>query len=123
MTRTLKLTDIDPGVQVELGREGAVNTFRMKPITIDVEEELMDVERELNRVREDENARPIDLMKAQVAQLDVILEPVPVPAGDGETSKPKTPSEALLPPYEQGKVTARQINHLVNSMMSAARPT
>lgn len=123
MTQRLKLPDIDPGVTIELGSGTDAVEFKMKPVTLDVEEALDEVHREIDRVAENPDSGPLDRMEVQLKQLDVLFDPLPRPGGDVDTGRPKTPSEALLPGYKDKKVTARQINNLIGRMMEAARPT
>lgn len=124
MARRLKLPDIDPDVTIELGVKGALTEFKMKIVTLAVEEELEEVQDEMDRVASSSGAKPLDRMEAQVKQLDALFEEMPRPGGDTvREGRVKTPSEALIPPYKEGKVTARQINALIGQMMEAARPT
>jgi len=82
------------------------------------------------------DSKPIDLAESEVAQLDVILEPLPRPAGD--TKVDLKPSELLIgdvgdetadpprparPGYVTGDVTRAQIQHTVQRIIQAARPT
>lgn len=124
MARRLTLPDIDPNVVIELGKGDKVSEFKMKIVTLAVEEELEDVQEEMDRVAAASGSKPLDRMEAQVKQLDVLFEEMPRPAGDVDAvGRPKTPTEALIAPYKDGKVTARQINSLIGQMMEAARPT
>lgn len=123
MTQRLKLPDIDPGVTIELGKGTDAVEFKMKAVTLSVEEELDGVHREIDRVAENPDSGPLDRMEVQLKQLDVLFEPLPRPGGDVDTGRAQTPSEVLLPAYKSEEITARQINNLIARMMEAARPT
>lgn len=123
MTQRLKLPDIDPGVTIELGKGTDAVEFKMKAVTLSVEEELEEVHRQIDRVAENPDSKPLDRMEAQLAQLDVLFEPLKKPAGDVDTGRATKPSELLLPGYKNNEITARQINNLIARMMDAARPT
>lgn len=140
MSRRIKLAKPNPDdqVRIELGREGDIAQFRLKPITIDVEDELEvcqenilgalepdfeAAEHEDNEEGEDDTTRRvrlareqrIKLVAAKVSQLDVLLEPV-----DG---RKRTPSEILLQEYERGAVTRDEIDKLILDIVEAGRPT
>jgi hypothetical protein len=114
----------DPGIEVELEWKGQKLDFKMKPVTLEVEDELDECSREIQRVNENSDSRPIDRTQAIAAQLDVLLVPLPRPAGDtGGESTPTKPTDILLPAYEAGEVTGMQIRKLVDDMVTQARPT
>lgn len=121
MTQRIKLPNRDPGVRVELGEGSDVVEYKMRPVTMAIEEELDQLEREAREIEANPDAKPIDHCEAEVKQLDIILEPLPRPAGDQKTD-PK-PSEILMPAYEKGDVTRAQIRHTVSRIVAAARPT
>jgi hypothetical protein len=139
MTQRIKLPARDPGVRVELGEHaGAIVEFRMRPVTMQIEEELDALQDESRRVEANPDSKPYDLCEAEVKQLDIILEPVATPAGDAPRTVPTVPSEILLgdvgdpdadPPreprkgYVTGDVTRAQIRHTVERIVQAARPT
>ncbi len=136
MSQRIKLPSRDPGVKVELGQGDELTEFKMKPVTIDIEEELNECIRAAADVEANPDSKPIDLAEAEVAQLDIILEPLPRPAGD--TKEDRKPSELLIgdvgdetadppvrprPGYVTGDVTRAQIQSTVARIISAARPT
>lgn len=121
MAQRIKLPPRDPGVKVELGEGSDVTEYRMKPVTMEIEEELKQLERETLELESNPDAKAYDLTEAEVKQLDIILEPLPRPGGDTKVD-PK-PSEILMPAYEKGEVTRAQIRHTVARIVSAARPT
>lgn len=138
MATRIKLPARDPGVRVELGEGSNVVEFKMIPITMEIEEALEDLRRQSQEIEANPDSKPIDLAEAEVAQLDVILEPVAAPAGDRERTCPTVPSEILIgdegdpeatpprepvPGYKTGHVTRSQIQHTVARVIEAARPT
>lgn len=109
-------------VEVTLDYKGRKVAFKMKPITLKVEEELDDCSREIRRVNENPDSRPLERTSVIAAQLDVLLEPVPAPAGDvGEAVPP--PSEILLEGYEAEDLEGVQVRTLVDDLVTQARPT
>lgn len=120
MAKRLKLKGSGSGVTVELdNRKGLNAVYKMKPITLDVEEELDDCAREIDRLAEDFETRPLERMEALAAQLDVMLTREDAPPGD----KPLKPTDLLMPAYKAGDVTGMEIKDLVREMITAARPT
>jgi hypothetical protein len=138
MATRIKVPARDPGVRVELGEHlGSISDFKLKPITMEIEEELNELQRVSRQVEENPDSKPFDLAEAEVKQLDVILEPVARPAGDGPREE-LLPSEIMLgdlgeetgdPPrprregYVTGAVTRSQIQATVIRVIEAARPT
>lgn len=124
MGRTIKMAKVDPGITVEVGPSDDTVEFKMLPITQEVEDDLDDCSREIQRVMEQENSTPRDRCESIVAQLDVMLAPLPRPAGDvvSDAAKRK-PSEILLAAYDAQKITRSQINDLVDKLVAAGRPT
>lgn len=133
MSQRIKLPKRDPGVRVDLGPEGAEVEFALKPITLEIEEELKQIERENAEVQMNPDSSALDLAEAELRQLDVILEPT----GKQQNSKAwsQVPSELLLgcagegekeerqPGYLTGDVTRSQIQSTVARIIQAARPT
>lgn len=135
MTQRIKLPNRDPGIRVELGSDPIVE-YRMKPVTLEIEEQLDELEAESRRVAENPDSKPIDYAEVELRQLDIVLEAMPRPAGDQKTDP--VPSELLLgdvgdpdatpprparPGYVTGDVTRAQILSLVSRITQAARPT
>lgn len=124
MGRTIKMAKVDPGITVEVGPSDDTAEFKMKPITQEVEDDLDDCSREIQRVMENPDSTPRDRCEAIVSQLDAMLEPLPRPAGDVLSDRQKrTPSQILLPAYDEQKITRAQINDLVDKLVAAGRPT
>lgn len=138
MATRLKLPARDPGVKIELGDQSTgIVEYRLKPITMEIEEELSDCERRAREVEGNPDSRPLDLCEAELAQLDIVLEPMPRPAGDigngdplpstkllGDPGDPGAdPPKPKVPGYKTGDVTRSQIRSLVERVTAAARPT
>lgn len=124
MGRTIKMAKVDPGITVEVGPPDDTVEFKMKPITQEVEDDLDDCSREIQRVMENEDSTPRDRCESIVNQLDAMLEPLPRPAGDVVSEKAKRkPSEILMAAYDSQKITRAQINDLVDKLVAAGRPT
>lgn len=111
-----------PKIEVTLDHEGQKVAFKMKPVTMEVEDALDDCSREIRRINENPDSKPLERTTAIAAQLDVLLLPVPVAAGDVPRDIPP-PSEILLAAYEAGQVEGIQIRKLVDDMVTQARPT
>jgi hypothetical protein len=124
MGRTIKMAKVDPGITVEVGTPDDTVEFKMKPITQEVEDDLDDCSREIQRVMENPDSTPRDRCESIVAQLDAMLEPLPRPGGDvvGEHQK-RQPSEILMTAYDSQKITRAQVNDLVDKLVAAGRPT
>lgn len=124
MAQRVKMPKIDPGVVVDITDysvdPGAEYHFSMKPVTLDVEEELEEAQKEVVQVESNPDASPVDRMEVQLKQLDIILEPQARPGGDSFDEK--TPTELLLPGYKEKKVTATQIRSLVSQIVERSRP-
>lgn len=138
MSQRIKLPPRDPDVRVELGEGSNIVEFKLKPITLEIEEQLEDLARRNREVEANPDSKVMDITVAEVAQLDVILEPVASPAGDRPRTVCTVPSEILIgqrgdptaePPVEErpgyvtGAVTRAQIQHTVQRITEAARPT
>lgn len=123
MAQRIKLPDRDPNVRVELGsqKDGSLTEYRMRPVTMEIEEELDQLQRESLELEANPDSKPIDLCEAEVRQLDIVLEPLPRP--DGDSGSDPTPSELLIPSYKNGDVTRSQIRHMVGRIVASARPT
>lgn len=120
MAKRLKLKGAGSGVTVELDdRNGTNAVYKMKPVTLDVEEELDDCSREIDRLAEDPETRPLERLEAIAAQLDVLLTREDAPPGE----KPLKPTDLLIPALKAKKVTGMEIKELVREMITAARPT
>ena len=136
MSQRIKLPSRDPGVRVELGAEGNVVEYALKPVTLDIEEQLHDISRENEEVQMNPDSRPRDIAEAEVRQLDVILEPTSAPIngkaattvpsemlmgdpGDPDADPPRPPR----PGYLTGAITRGQIQTTVQRIIQAARPT
>lgn len=138
MAQRIKLPPRDPGVRVELGEGSDVVEFRLKPVTLEIEEALTEMQRESREVEANPDSKPLDVCEVEVKQLDILLEPVAGPAGDRERTVPTVPSEILIgdlgdesaepprpprPGYVTGAVTRGQIQATCQRIFEAARPT
>jgi hypothetical protein len=125
----------DPGIRVELGPEGSQVEFALRPMTLEIEEELHDIRRENAEIEENPDSRPLDFAEAELRQLDVVLEatnanrnqgaPTTVPSevmlgdpGDPNADPPREPR----PGYLTGAVTRGQIQDTLARIMGALRP-
>jgi hypothetical protein len=122
MSQRVKLPKIDPGVTVDIAdpESGTEHHFKMIPITLEVEEQIEELQKETTAVENNPDSTPVDRMEVQVKQLDIVLVPVERPAGD--KFEEKTPTELLIPGYKDGKVTATQIRALVQNIVERSRP-
>jgi hypothetical protein len=123
MAKRLKLKGAGSGITVELDdRAGTKAVYEMVPVTLEVEEELDDCTKEIDRLQEDPETQPLERMEAIVAQLDVLL----TREGAGpDDDKPEKPSELLLAAYtaKPGRITGMEIKELVREMVQYSRPT
>jgi hypothetical protein len=125
----IKLPKRDPGIRVELGPESQLVEFALKPMTLEIEEQLHDIRRENLTVEENPDSRPLDFAEAELRQLDVVLE---VTNANRNQDAPTTvPSEVMLgdpdgdpprPGYLTGDITRGQIQETLARIMGALRP-
>lgn len=135
MASRIKLPNRDSGTRVELGPEGSLVEFRVKPVTLEIENELADIQLENQRIEENPDSRPQDFAEAEIRQLDVILEATEAPVNASAVTK--VPSEVLLgdlgdpeatPPRERregyltGAITRAQIREVTARIMATVRP-
>jgi hypothetical protein len=121
MARRLKLP-IDSSTTLELPLEGGDTvTFKSVPITMQVEDDLADIAKEISRIELDDDTGPLDEITATVEQLDVLLKRDAAANPD----KPETPSEVLIGYYEANdpRFTGPVIRKLVQDVIRASRPT
>jgi hypothetical protein len=125
----IKLPKRDPGIRVELGPEGKVVEFALKPMTLEIEEELHDIRRENATIEESPDSRPLDFAEAELRQLDVVLEATNANKNEGAATT--VPSEVMLgdpdadpprPGYLTGEITRGQIQDTLARIMGALRP-
>jgi len=135
VAQRIKLPKRDPGIRVELGPEGQLVEFALKPMTLQIEEELHDIRRENAEIEENPDSRPLDFAEAELRQLDVVLEPTNANRNQGAVTT--VPSEVMLgdtgdpdadppreprPGYLTGAITRGQIQETLARIMGALRP-
>lgn len=136
MAQRIKLPNRDPNIKVELGpNPDSVVEFKVKPMTLEIENELSDIRRENAAVEENPDSGPQDYAEAELKQLDVVLEatnanknqgaPTTVPSevmlgdpGDPDADPPVEPR----PGYLTGAITRLQIQETVARILNAIRP-
>ncbi|HWC08901.1 MAG TPA: hypothetical protein VG458_07610 [Solirubrobacterales bacterium] len=117
------MPDFEPNATIEIGQGSNLVDFKVLPITLDREEELHDIQQRASDLQISGRARPLDLFTVEAEQLDIILEPVKVPAGDVPTTKETTPSKILIEAYKAKQFTRAQLQGTVGQIIDAARPT
>lgn len=120
----VKMGKVDPKLDVEIEIPGdKTYDYKAIPVTLDVEEELEELEAEVRKVEENPDSTPQDRVRCQLQQLDCILRPKDRPAGDTGEGPPEKVSELLMPAYEDRKVTAMVIRNLAIDILNGIRPT